>query len=50
VPSEFRFDVDGKKLSAMELRPGMKVTGTKIVEEPVTVITHDVVVTGAAPR
>ena len=50
VPSEFRFDVDGKKLSAMELRPGMKVTGTKIVEEPVNVITQDVVVTGAAPK
>ena len=50
VPSDFKFDVAGKKLSAMELRPGMKLTGTKIVEEPVTVITHDVVVTGVAPR
>jgi hypothetical protein len=50
VPSDFRFDVDGKKLSAMELRPGMKVTGTKIVEEPVNVITQDVVVTGTAPK
>ena len=35
VPSGFKFDVEGKKLSAMELRPGMKLTGTKIVEEPV---------------
>ena len=34
----------------MELRPGMKLTGTKIVEEPVTVITKDVVVTGIAPK
>ena len=42
VPDGFKFDVDGKKLSAMELRPGMKLTGTKIVEEPVTVITKDV--------
>jgi hypothetical protein len=50
VPSGFKFDVEGKKLSAMELRQGMKVTGTKIVEEPVTVITHDVVVTGVAPK
>lgn len=50
VPSDFKFDVAGQKLSAMELRPGMKLTGTKIVEEPVTVITHDVVVTGVAPR
>jgi hypothetical protein len=44
------FDVEGKKLSAMELRPGMKVAGTKIVEEPATVITQDVVVTGTAPK
>ena len=29
VPDGFMFDVDGKKLSAMELRPGMKLTGTK---------------------
>ena len=50
VPSGFMFDVAGKKMSAMELRPGMKVTGTKIVEEPVTLITQDVVVTGVAPR
>jgi hypothetical protein len=50
VPSEFKFDVQGKKLSAMELRPGMKLVGTKIVEQPVTVITHDVVVTGVAPK
>ena len=50
MPSGFKFDVEGKKLSAMELRPGMKLTGTKIVEEPFTVITKDVVVTGAAPK
>ncbi len=50
VPPGFTFDVDGKKLSAMELRPGMKLSGTKIVEEPVTVITQDVVVTGTAPK
>ena len=46
VPSGFMFDVEGKKLSAMELRPGMKLTATKIVEEPTSVITKDVVVTG----
>jgi hypothetical protein len=50
VPPDFKFDVEGKQLSAMELRKGMKVTGTKIVEEPITVITHDVVVTGTAPK
>ncbi len=50
VPDGFLFDVEGKKLSAMELRPGMKLTGTKIVEEPVTMITKDVVVTGTVPK
>jgi hypothetical protein len=50
VPEGFKFTVDGKQLEAMELRQGMKLTGTKIVEEPVTVITKDVVVTGSAPR
>ena len=50
VPSGFMFDVEGKKLSAMELRPGMKLTATKIVEEPISVITKDVVVTGVAPK
>jgi hypothetical protein len=50
VPDGFKFDVEGKQISAMELRPGMKLTGTKLVEEPVTVITKDVVVTGVAPK
>ncbi len=50
VPDGFVFDIDGKKLTAMELRPGMKLSGTKVVEEPVTVITQDVVVKGTAPK
>jgi hypothetical protein len=50
VPEGFKFNVDGNQVSAMELRRGMKVTGTKIVEEPTNVITQDVVVTGTAPK
>jgi hypothetical protein len=50
VPSGFKFDVEGKQMEAMELRPGMKLTATKIVEEPLSVITKDVVVTGVAPK
>jgi hypothetical protein len=49
VPEGFKFTVDGKQLAAMELRPGMKLTGTKIAEQPRVVITHDVIVTGTAP-
>ena len=50
VPEGFKFTVEGKQLEAMELRAGMKLTGTKIVQEPHTLITHDVVVTGTAPQ
>ena len=50
VPSGFMFDVDGQKLEAMQLRPGMNLTATKIVESPRTEITTDAVVTGVAPK
>jgi len=50
VPSGFKFDVDGQKLEAMELRPGMILRGVKIVEEPLVEVTHDSVVTGTAPK
>jgi hypothetical protein len=50
VPEGFKFNVDGKEVSAMDLRRGMKITGTRIVEEPATVITQDVVVTGTVPK
>jgi hypothetical protein len=50
VPEGFKFTVEGKQLEAMELKPGMKLTATKIVQEPHTLITHDVVVTGTAPK
>ena len=50
VPTGFKFNVDGKQLDAMALRPGMKLTGTKIVEQQRVVITHDVIVTGTAPK
>jgi len=32
IPNGFKFDVDGKKLEAMELRQGMNLTASKIVE------------------
>ena len=40
VPPEMRFDVDGKKLEAMELRQGMNLTATKIVESQRTEVTR----------
>jgi hypothetical protein len=50
VPTGFKFDVDGQQIEAMQLRQGMKLSGTKIVEEPLTVITTNVIVTGTAPK
>ena len=50
VPEGMRFDVDGKKLEAMELRPGMNLTATKIVESQRTEIATDNVVTGVGPK
>ena len=50
VPSGFKFDVDGRQVEAMELKPGMMLKGTKIVEEPIIEVTRDSVVTGTAPK
>jgi hypothetical protein len=50
IPSGFKFDVEGKKLEAMELRQGMNLVATKIVESPRTEVTMDNVVTGVGPK
>jgi hypothetical protein len=46
VPEGLKVDVGGTMKEPMELRPGMKVTATKVVEVPRTEITQDSVVTG----
>ena len=50
VPDSYRFTVNGKPASVADLKTGMAVTGTKIVAEPETVISTEVVVTGTAPK
>jgi len=50
VPESFRFIVEGKPASVHELRPGMKVSATKIVEEPRTEISTQTAITGKAPK
>jgi hypothetical protein len=50
VPDGFEFDVEGRQVDAMGLRPGMMLKGTKIVEEPIVEITADSVVTGTAAK
>ena len=50
IPEGFTFIVDGKPASVKELRKGMKVSGTKVVEEPTTEISEQTVVTGKSPK
>jgi hypothetical protein len=50
IPNGFKFDVDGQKLEAVELRQGMNLTASKIVESQRTEITTDNVVTGVGPN
>jgi hypothetical protein len=50
VPSGFKFNVEGKQLEAGELRKGMKLSATRILEEPINVISEETVVTGTAPK
>ena len=46
VPAGMKFNVDGAMKEAMELRPGMKVTATKVVESPRMELATDSVITG----
>jgi hypothetical protein len=50
VPQGLKFNVDGQMKEAMELKPGQKVTATKIVEAPYVEVTEDNVVTGVGPK
>jgi len=50
VPESFQFMVEGKPATVRDLRKGMKVSATKIVEEPQTELSTDTVITGKAPK
>jgi hypothetical protein len=50
VADTFKFDVNGKPASARELRPGMVVSATRIVEVPRTEMSETTVITGKAPK
>ena len=50
VEESYRFIVNGQKASVHQLRPGMIVSASKIVEEPTNTITSDVTVIGEAPN
>ena len=50
VPPSFKFMVEGKPATVGELRKGMKVSATKIVEQPHTEISTQGFITGKAPK
>jgi hypothetical protein len=50
VPESYKFTVEGKPASVKELRKGMKVSATKIVEQPKSEISTTTVVTGKAAK
>jgi len=50
VNDSYRFTVDGRPASVHDLRKGMDVSAQKIVEEPMTEVESDIVVTGRAPK
>jgi hypothetical protein len=50
VPPDYRFMVEGKPASVNELKKGMKVSATKIVEQPKTELSTTVVVSGTSPK
>jgi len=50
VPKGMKFNVDGQMKEAMELKPGMKITATKITEAPRTEFSTTNVLLGTAPK
>lgn len=49
IPKGQKFMVDGQQMDAWGLKKGMRVSATKIVEEPVTVVEHQKQLTGSMP-
>ena len=49
IPNGQKFNIDGQMVDAFGLKPGMKVTATKVVETSEDVVTRHRVVTGTVP-
>lgn len=49
IPKGTKFTIDGQQKTAFDLRPGMKITATRIVEAPVVEVSEQRVVTGSTP-
>jgi hypothetical protein len=49
IPKGQKFMVDGQQVDAWGLKKGMVVNATKVVEEPLTVVSQQRQLTGSAP-
>ena len=49
IPKDQKFDVDGKMVDAWGLKPGMKISATKVTETPETIVSQKTKVTGTMP-
>lgn len=49
IPKGQKFTVDGRQVDAFGLKKGMKVTATKVVEEPITEVEQRAKLTGQMP-
>ena len=49
IPKDQKFTVNGEEKDAWSLRKGMKISATKIVEEPQSAVEHERQVTGTMP-
>jgi LPXTG-motif cell wall-anchored protein len=49
IPKGQKFTINGRETDAFGLKKGMKISATKIVEEPMTVVEHQRQVTGTMP-
>ena len=50
VPDGFTFTAEGKPATVKEIRKGMKVSATKIVAQPTSEISKEIVITGKGPK
>ena len=49
IPKNQKFNIDGEEKDAFQLKKGMRITATKVVEEPVSSVEHTRQVTGSMP-
>jgi len=49
IPKGQKFNVDGQMVDAWGLKKGMRISATKVVEEPITEIEHQKQLTGTMP-